>query len=182
MILFTRYNAKFPIEDFLKHLGVEGILSTVASSKKGLLLGLFSCQVIVWLCDSIECSPTGSFVHGISQARLLDGLPFPSPEDLPIPGTEPTFPALAGEFFTTETPGKAPKDMVVFTLPTLGLDASRRIFPSALLWIYKMSAVIKLLLQTYHKYLFIAWKKKKVLIMIFSNSHLDSKNTFCINC
>ena len=49
MILFTRYNAKFLIEDFLKHPGVEGILSTVASSKKGLLLWLFNCQVIVWL-------------------------------------------------------------------------------------------------------------------------------------
>ena len=34
------------------------------------------------------------------------GLPFPSPGDLPDPGTEPTPPALAGGFFTTESPGK----------------------------------------------------------------------------
>ena len=37
-------------------------------------------------------------------------LPFPSPGDLPNPGTEPTSPespALAGEFFTTEQPGKS---------------------------------------------------------------------------
>ena len=34
------------------------------------------------------------------------GLPFPSSEDLPDPGIEPTSPALAGEFFTTEPPGK----------------------------------------------------------------------------
>ena len=33
-------------------------------------------------------------------------LPFPSPGDLPDPGIEPTFPALAGELFTTEPPGK----------------------------------------------------------------------------
>ena len=33
-------------------------------------------------------------------------LPFPSPRDLPDPGTEPTSPALAGGFFTTEPPGK----------------------------------------------------------------------------
>jgi len=33
-------------------------------------------------------------------------LPFPSPEDLPDPEIEPTFPALAGGFFTTETPRK----------------------------------------------------------------------------
>ena len=34
------------------------------------------------------------------------GLPFPSPGDLPDPGIEPTSPALAGGFFTTEPPGK----------------------------------------------------------------------------
>ena len=34
------------------------------------------------------------------------GLPFASPEDLPDPGIELTSPALAGEFFTTEPPGK----------------------------------------------------------------------------
>ena len=34
------------------------------------------------------------------------GLPFPSPGDLPSPGTESMSPALAGGFFTTEPPGK----------------------------------------------------------------------------
>jgi len=33
-------------------------------------------------------------------------LPFPSPRDLPDPGIEPTSPALAGGFFTTEPPRK----------------------------------------------------------------------------
>ena len=35
-----------------------------------------------------------------------DGLPFPSPGDLPDSGIEPTSPALAGMFFTDEPPGK----------------------------------------------------------------------------
>ena len=34
------------------------------------------------------------------------GWPFPSPEDLPNPGIEPTSPALAGRFFTAEPSGK----------------------------------------------------------------------------
>ena len=38
--------------------------------------------------------------------RIDIGLPFPSPGDLPNPGMEPTSPALAGRFFTTESPGK----------------------------------------------------------------------------
>ena len=42
---------------------------------------------------------------GVGQpARLL--CPFPVPGDLPDPGVDPASPALAGEFFTTEPPGK----------------------------------------------------------------------------
>ena len=37
--------------------------------------------------------------------KYWSGLPFPSPGDLPDPGIEPTSPALAGGFFTTEPPG-----------------------------------------------------------------------------
>jgi len=33
-------------------------------------------------------------------------LPFPSPGDLPHPGIKPISPALAGRFFTTESPRK----------------------------------------------------------------------------
>ena len=35
-----------------------------------------------------------------------NGLPFPSPGDLPYPGIKPASPALAGRFFTTEPSGK----------------------------------------------------------------------------
>ena len=51
-------------------------------------------------------SPSFSSVHGISQARILEWVPFPSTGSLPNPGTEPASPPLAGRFFTTELPGK----------------------------------------------------------------------------
>ena len=54
------------------------------------------------LSDPMDCSV--SLVHGIFQARILGGLPFPTPGDLPDPGMKPTCPvspALAGGFFTT---------------------------------------------------------------------------------
>ena len=41
-----------------------------------------------------------------SRHEYWSGLPFPYPEDLPDPGTEPVSPALAGGFFTTQPPGK----------------------------------------------------------------------------
>ena len=44
-----------------------------------------SLQLCLTLCDSVDYSPSGSSVHGILQARILSGLPWPSPGDLPNP-------------------------------------------------------------------------------------------------
>ena len=64
----------------------------------------------------MECSPADSSVHGIFQAGVLEGLPFPPPWDLPNAGIKPvslTSPALAGGFFTTEPPEKPPRRQVI---------------------------------------------------------------------
>ena len=60
----------------------------------------FSC---VWLCDLRACSPPGSSVHGILQARITQWMAMPSSRDLPNPGTEPMSlisPVVAGRFLT----------------------------------------------------------------------------------
>ena len=43
---------------------------------------------------------------GFPKQEYWTGLPFPSPGDLLNPGIEPASPALEGELFITETPGK----------------------------------------------------------------------------
>ena len=61
------------------------------------------------LCDTTDCSPSGSYVHGIlDRQEYWSGLPFPSPGDLPDPGIKCAPPALTGRFFTTALPGKSP--------------------------------------------------------------------------
>ena len=43
---------------------------------------LFCClfaQSCLTLCNPMDCSPPGSSVHGIAQARILEWVPFPSP-------------------------------------------------------------------------------------------------------
>ena len=65
-----------------------------------------SPQPCLTLCDAMDCSPPGSSVHGISQARILSGLPFPSPGDLPDPGIQPRSPALQADSLLTELSGK----------------------------------------------------------------------------
>ena len=54
-----------------------------------------SLESCLTLYDPMDCSPPGSFAHGILQARILQasGLPCPPPGDLPDPGIEPTSPA-----------------------------------------------------------------------------------------
>ena len=54
----------------------------------------------------MDCSPPGSSVHGIVQARILEWVAISPPGDLPNQGIEPASPALADVFFTTEPPGK----------------------------------------------------------------------------
>ena len=54
----------------------------------------------------MDDSPPGSSVQGFPRQEYWCGLPFPSPGDLPDPGIEPVFLVWAGEFSTTEQPGK----------------------------------------------------------------------------
>ena len=58
------------------------------------------------LCDPMDYSPPGSFVHGIFKSRILEWLLFPPPGNLPDPEIESESPALAREFLTTKPPGK----------------------------------------------------------------------------
>ena len=53
-----------------------------SNSRVTLVLVTQSCPA---LCNPMDCTPPGSTVHGLFQARI-HGLPFPSPEDLPNPG------------------------------------------------------------------------------------------------
>ena len=45
------------------------------------------------LCNPMDCSPPGSSVHGILQARIWSGLSCSPPEDLPNSGIGPGSPA-----------------------------------------------------------------------------------------
>ena len=61
------------------------------------------------LCDPMDCSPPGCSILGILQARILEWVAISSSRELPDPGirlTSPASLALAGGFFTTESPGK----------------------------------------------------------------------------
>ena len=58
------------------------------------------------LCDPMDCSSPGSSVRKLSRQEYWNGLPFPSPGDLPDPEIELGSPALQVNSLPSEPPGK----------------------------------------------------------------------------
>ena len=59
-----------------------------------------SCFSVGLSCEPMDCSLPGSSVHGISQARIQEWVPFPPPGDLSNSGIESTLAALQIDSFT----------------------------------------------------------------------------------
>ena len=63
-------------------------------------------QLCLTLCDPTDCSPPGSSVHGVLQARILEWVAMSSSGDLSNPGIKPRSPTLQADSLPTEPPGK----------------------------------------------------------------------------
>ena len=57
-------------------------------------------------CDPMDCSPPGSSVHGILQARILEWVAISFSRGSSHAGIKSGSPAFTGGFFTAEPPGK----------------------------------------------------------------------------
>ena len=103
-------------------LGLRLELSSLAFPGLDFSVSINTC-VSQWLShvrlrDPMNCSPPGSPVHRILQARIPEWVATPPPGHLPNPGIEsasPASPALAGGFFTTEPPGKPQRKGQLFS-------------------------------------------------------------------
>ena len=79
-----------------------------------LLLSAQSLQSCLTLYDPMDCSPPGSSVHRILQARILEWFAILFSGDLPNPGIEPGSPALQADSLPSELKGKSDYDEVIF--------------------------------------------------------------------
>ena len=57
-------------------------------------------QSCLTLCDPMDCTPPGSSVHGILQARMLEWVAMPSPRGSCQPRDQSRVSLAAGRFFT----------------------------------------------------------------------------------
>ena len=71
------------------------------SESKSLLQACVCALLGPILCGPTNCGPPGSCGLGFPRQELWSGLPFPSPGDLPHPGTEHASPESADGFSTT---------------------------------------------------------------------------------
>ena len=65
---------------------------------------VYSPSHSLFFCSLIDCSPPGSSVHGISQARILESVAISFSRGSSQPNA--VSPALVGRFFTAELSGK----------------------------------------------------------------------------
>ena len=72
---------------------------------------------VIQSCPTL-CNPMDYTVHGIFQSRILEWVAFPSPGDLPNPGTESKSSGLQVDSLPAETPRK-PKNTGVGSLSLL---------------------------------------------------------------
>ena len=80
-----------------------GIIICSLDSSEGCVL---FPQLCLALCDPMDCSPPGSCVHGILQARIPERTLIPFPGDLFHPGIVPGSPALQADSLPSEPPGQ----------------------------------------------------------------------------
>ena len=60
-------------------------------------------QPCLTLCNPVDCSPPGSSVHGIFQAKILEWVAISCCRGSSQPRDQIAPPTLAGRFFTTST-------------------------------------------------------------------------------
>ena len=64
-------------------------------------------KLCLTLCNLMVCSPPGSSIHGLLQARILEWVAISFSGVFPTQGLNPRLLiCIAGRFFTTEPPGK----------------------------------------------------------------------------
>ena len=61
-------------------------------------------QLCLTFCNPVDCSPPGSSVHRILQARILEWVAVSFSRDLLDPGIEPRSPTLQTDTLTSEPP------------------------------------------------------------------------------
>ena len=96
---------------------INGRIKLLNCSKGKMSMCAKSLQLCSTFCNPTDCSPPGSSVHGILQARTLEWVAMPSFRGSSQPWDQTCSSCssyIAGKFFTTEPPGEAQRENTIF--------------------------------------------------------------------
>ena len=82
------------------------------------------------LCDPIDCSPAGSSVHGILQARIWEWVAIPFSRGSSRLGNEPRSPTLQVDSLSSEPPGTC--GYLILNVETTSQSTPTSLFPENL--------------------------------------------------
>ena len=91
-------------------------------------------QSCLTLCHHVDCTPPGSTVHGILQARTVEWAEWPPPGNLPNPTTEPHLLSLWHWFFTSHATWEAPHSCIYILQIKIGILTRPHTWRMFLLW------------------------------------------------
>ena len=111
------------------------MLTPVSAEPSGVCV--LSCFSRVQLCASLfTAARQAPLSMGILQARIRDGLPYPSPRNLPDLGIEARSPAFQADSLPSKSPGRPPRNLLewLFILATMEMYGSCLLSRENLLW------------------------------------------------
>ena len=120
-------------------------LCYICETNLALWIKYYCCCLIanfcLTLCDPMDCSPPGSSVHGISQARILEWLASSFSRGSSWPRDRTHVSCIAGGFFITEPPGKPKLTTLQFKKQAKQKHKNRVIITPNCGWLYSFSSV-----------------------------------------
>ena len=99
-----KLKTELPYDPAIPLLGIYPDKSPIKKDTHALRSCALCCAFITQscptLCDPVDCSPPGSSVHGILQARILEWVAVPSSRGSSQPRDRTQVSCIAGRFFT----------------------------------------------------------------------------------
>ena len=96
------------------HITTSSLMWSWAAEENGMAMAFylfFTFLLKVAQSHLTLCDPMDYTVHEFSRPQYRSGQPFPSPGDLPNPGTEHRFPTMLADSLPAEPPGKPSNDL-----------------------------------------------------------------------
>ena len=101
------------------YIGFINFLLSYYNRSQKCIESVLVTQSCLTVCDPTVCSPLGSSVHGISQARMLEWVAIPFSRGSSQPRDQTQVSCIAGEFLAIWATGKPPKWIFINALKTL---------------------------------------------------------------